>query len=265
MKLSIERGTLIKALAHVQSVVERRTTIPILSNVRIEATQGSVSLTATDMDLLVIEQVDAEVSQPGAATAPAHTLYDVVRKLPEGSMVAIEQSQDGPELNLRAGRVTFDLPCLPAADFPTMTDEGLTHSFELTAETLCRLFDRTRFAISTEETRYYLNGIHLHAAEDGQLRAVATDGHRLARVEAPLPDGAAGMPPIIVPRKTVGEIRKLIDDVDAGQIVEVALSSARIRFQVGRAVLRSRLIDGTFPDYERVIPKGNDKLMVVRT
>ena len=266
MKLTIERGTLIKALAHVQSVVERRTTIPILSNVRVEAEHGSVSLTATDMDLLVIEQVDAEVSQPGAATAPAHTLYDVVRKLPEGSLVAIEQAKDGPELNLRAGRVTFDLPCLPAADFPTMTDEGLTHSFELTAGTLCRLFDRTRFAISTEETRYYLNGIHLHAVEDGgQLRAVATDGHRLARVEAPLPEGAAGMPPIIVPRKTVAEIRKLIDDVDAEQIVEVALSSARIRFKVGRAVLRSRLIDGTFPDYERVIPRGNDKLMVVRT
>jgi DNA polymerase-3 subunit beta len=186
-----------------------------------------------------------------------------VRKLPEGSMVAIEQSKDGPELNLRAGRVTFDLPCLPATEFPTMTDEGLTHSFELSADTLRRLFDRTRFAISTEETRYYLNGIHLHAVEDGMLRAVATDGHRLARVEAALPEGAAGMPPIIVPRKTVAEIRKLIDDVDAEQIVEVALSNARIRFQVGRAVLRSRLIDGTFPDYERVIPQGNDKLMVV--
>jgi DNA polymerase III subunit beta len=266
MKLAIERATLIKALAHVQSVVERRTTIPILSNVKLEAEQGGISLTATDMDLLVVEQVEAEVSQPGAATAPAHTLYDVVRKLPEGSVVAIEQAKDGPELNLRAGRSTFDLPCLPAADFPSMTDEGLSHNFELTAEVLRRLFDRTRFAISTEETRYYLNGIHLHAVDDGGLlRAVATDGHRLARVETPLPEGAAGMPPIIVPRKTVAEIRKLIDDVDADQTVEVALSNARIRFKVGRAVLRSRLIDGTFPDYERVIPSGNDKLLVVQT
>jgi len=266
MKLAIERATLIKALAHVQSVVERRTTIPILSNVKIEAEAGGVGLTATDMDLLVVERTDAEVSQPGAVTAPAHTLYDVVRKLPEGSMVAIEQSKDGPELNLRAGRVTFDLPCLPAADFPTMTDEGLSHSFELSAETLRLLFDRTRFAISTEETRYYLNGIHMHAVEDGShLRAVATDGHRLARVEAPLPEGAAGMPPIIVPRKTVAEVRKLIDDAEPEQIVEVALSNARIRFQIGRAVLRSRLIDGTFPDYERVIPHGNDRLMVIRT
>jgi DNA polymerase III subunit beta len=266
MKLAIERATLLKALAHVQSVVERRTTIPILSNVKLDAAQGGISLTATDMDLLVIEQVDAEVTQPGAATAPAHTLYDVVRKLPEGSLVAIEQAKGGPELNLRAGRSTFDLPCLPAADFPSMTDEGLSHSFSLAAGELCRLFDRTKFAISTEETRYYLNGIHLHAVADGgRLRAVATDGHRLARVEAPLPDGAAGMPPIIVPRKTVNEIRKLIDDVDAEQSVEVALSNARIRFKVGRAVLRSRLIDGTFPDYERVIPTANDKQLVAPT
>ena len=131
MKLAIERATLLKALAHVQSVVERRTTIPILSNVKLEAAQGGISLTATDMDLLVIEQVEAEVTQPGAATAPAHTLYDVVRKLPEGSLVAIEQTKGGPELNLRAGRSTFDLPCLPAADFPSMTDEGLSHSFAL--------------------------------------------------------------------------------------------------------------------------------------
>jgi DNA polymerase III subunit beta len=264
MKLAIERATLLKALAHVQSVVERRTTIPILSNVKLDAEQGGISLTATDMDLLVVEQVDAEVSQPGAATAPAHTLYDVVRKLPEGSLVTIEQQQGGPELSLRAGRSTFDLPCLPAADFPSMTDEGLSHSFSLGAGALCRLLDRTRFAISTEETRYYLNGIHLHAFED-RLRAVATDGHRLARVEAPLPDGAAGMPPIIVPRKTVNEIRKLIDDVDPEDPVEVALSTARIRFKVGRAVLRSRLIDGTFPDYERVIPTGNDKQLVAPT
>ena len=189
-----------------------------------------------------------------------------MRKLPEGSLVAIEQQQGGPELSLRAGRSTFDLPCLPAADFPSMTDEGLSHSFALGAGELCRLFDRTRFAISTEETRYYLNGIHLHAVEDrGRLRAVATDGHRLARVEAALPEGAAGMPPIIVPRKTVNEIRKLIDDVDPEEAVEVALSNARIRFKVGRAVLRSRLIDGTFPDYERVIPTGNDKQLVAPT
>jgi DNA polymerase-3 subunit beta len=268
MKLAIERAALLKSLAHVQSVVERRTTIPILSNVKLEAEGGGLALTATDMDLSVVEQAEAEVARPGATTAPAHTLYDVVRKLPDGSRVSLERAESGAEITLRAGRSTFDLPCLPAADFPAMSDEGLDHRFAIPAGELRRLIDRTRFAISTEETRYYLNGIFLHGIEEGAascLRSVATDGHRLARVETALPEGAEGMPPVIVPRKTVGEVRKLIDELESGQTVEIALSTARIRFQVGAAVLRSRLIDGTFPDYQRVIPSGNDKILLAPT
>jgi DNA polymerase-3 subunit beta len=267
MKLAIERAALLKSLAHVQSVVERRTTIPILSNVKLEAEGGGLALTATDMDLSVVERAAAEVSQPGATTAPAHTLYDVVRKLPEGCRVTLERAASGAEMTLRAGRSTFDLPCLPAADFPAMSDEGLDHSFKVAAGDLRRLIDRTRFAISTEETRYYLNGVFFHALDDGagRLRSVATDGHRLARVEVALPEGAAGMPSVIVPRKTIGEVRKLIDDLEADAAVELRLSNARIRFALGSAVLRSRLIDGTFPDYERVIPTGNDKLLVAPT
>jgi len=264
MKLAIERAALLKSLGHVQSVVERRTTIPILSNVRLEATEGALGLTATDLDLSVVETTEAEVTQPGATTAPAHTLYDVVRKLPEGARVTIERSAAGSEITLRSGRATFDLPCLPADEFPTMGDEGLEHRFSLPADTLRKLIDRTRFAISTEETRYYLNGVFFHALDDGagRLRSVATDGHRLARVEVALPDGAAGMPPVIVPRKTIGEVRKLIDDLESDAAVDVRLSNSRIRFTLGSAVLRSRLIDGTFPDYERVIPTVNDKLLV---
>ncbi|MGI9500370.1 MAG: DNA polymerase III subunit beta [Geminicoccaceae bacterium] len=268
MKLAFERAALLKSLAHVQSVVERRTTIPILSNVKLEAGENGISLTATDMDLSVVEATEAEVIRPGATTAPAHTLYDVVRKLPDGSQIELERSEQGAELSLRSGRTAFDLPCLPAADFPAMTDEGLDHSFALPVGDLIKLIDRTRFAISTEETRYYLNGIFMHAVEEGAascLRSVATDGHRLARVEVGLPEGAAGMPGVIVPRKTVNELRKLIDELDPETSVEVALSHARIRFKVGSAVLRSRLIDGTFPDYERVIPGDNDKLMVMPT
>jgi DNA polymerase III subunit beta len=267
MKLAIERAALLKSLAHVQSVVERRTTIPILANVKLDASEQDLSLTATDMDLSVVERAEAEVGQAGATTAPAHILYDVVRKLPEGSRVRLERASSGSELNLRCGRSTFDLPCLPATDFPTMPDEGLEHSFGMPATDLRKLIDRTRFAISTEETRYYLNGIFLHTVEtngESWLRAVATDGHRLARVEIPPPEGSAGMPSVIVPRKTVGEVRKLIDETDAETPIEIALSSSRIRFTVGRAVLRSRLIDGTFPDYERVIPIGNEKLLVAR-
>ena len=267
MKLAIERAALLKSLGHVQSVVERRTTIPILSNVRLEATAGGLGLTATDLDLSVVETTEAEVAQAGATTAPAHTLYDVVRKLPEGARVAIERSASGAEITLRSGRATFDLPCLPADEFPTMGDDGLEHGFALASGELRKLIDRTRFAISTEETRYYLNGIFLHTLDEGggRLRSVATDGHRLARVETALPEGAAGMPSVIVPRKTVGEVRKLIDELDADTAVDIRLSNARIRFGIGSAVLRSRLIDGTFPDYERVIPTANDKLLVAPT
>ncbi len=264
MKLTIERAALLKSLTHVQSVVERRNTIPILSNVLIEADGSALSLTATDMDLTVIDKIAAEVSQPGATTAPAHTLYDIVRKLPEGAQVEIEAGGDDARLKLQAGRSVFTLATLPREDFPATSGDDLPQSFTLQAGELKTLIDRTRFAISTEETRYYLNGIYLHAAQSNSLpvlRAVATDGHRLARVEMPLPDAAKDMPGVIVPRKTVGELRRLVEGVD--DPVEIALSDTKIRFAFGPTVLTSKLIDGTFPDYERVIPAGNDKVLEV--
>ena len=265
MKLTIERGALLKALAHVQSVVERRNTIPILSNVKLEADKGRLLLTATDMDLEVVESVAVETAAPGATSVPAHTLYDIVRKLPDGAEVTLES--DGAEkLVMRCGRSRFTLPCLPVEDFPVMSDVGLDHQFRLPPHELRGLIDRTRFAISTEETRYYLNGIYLHEAKrhgTPVLRAVATDGHRLASVEVPLPDGGAGMPGVILPRKTVAEVRKLIDE--AADEVVVSLAETKIRFAFNDAVLTSKLIDGTFPDYEKVIPTGNDKQLNVDT
>ncbi|HSR71330.1 MAG TPA: DNA polymerase III subunit beta [Kiloniellales bacterium] len=264
MKLTIERAALLKTLAHVQSVVERRNTIPILSNVLIEVEDGRLAMTATDMDLTIVDAVSADASQPGATTASAHTLYDIVRKLPEGSQVEIASAGDGGQITLQAGRSVFTLATLPKEDFPSTGDGEQPHNFTLQPAELRNLIDRTRFAISTEETRYYLNGIYLHATKAGDiavLRAVATDGHRLARFEMPLPDGAAGMPGVIVPRKTVNELRKLIDEAD--QAVEVALSETKIRFTFGSTVLTSKLIDGTFPDYERVIPSGNDKTIQI--
>jgi len=264
MKLTIERAALLKSLSHVQSVVERRNTIPILSNVLIEAGEGRLRLTATDMDLTIVEGVAAEVAEPGATTAPAHTLYDIVRKLPEGAQVELKTGGDDGQMVLVSGRSRFTLATLPKEDFPAAGDGKLPQSFALPCAELRHLIDRTRFAISTEETRYYLNGIYLHAAPaDGaeMLRAVATDGHRLARFEMPLPEGAKDMPGVIVPRKTVAELRKLVDEGDAP--VEVSLSDTKVRFGFGETVLTSKLIDGTFPDYERVIPSGNDKIMSV--
>jgi DNA polymerase-3 subunit beta len=264
MKLTIERAALLKTLAHVQSVVERRNTIPILSNVLIDAGDGELSLTATDMDLTIVETVAAEVATAGATTAPAHTLYDIVRKLPEGAQVEINASGDGAQLTVKAGRSVFTLATLPKGDFPTIGEVDLPHAFRLASTELRNLVDRTRFAISTEETRYYLNGIYVHATESAGvpcLRAVATDGHRLARFEMPLPDGASGVPGVIVPRKAVAELRKLIDETEDS--ISVSLSDTQIRFAFDSTVLTSKLIDGTFPDYERVIPEGNDKVVEV--
>ena len=259
MKLSIERASLLKALGHVQNVVERRNTIPILSNVLMNAENNKISLIATDLDIEISEDTVAEVSAPGQITAPAHILYDIARKLPDGAQVSLQINAED-RLDIDAGRSHFTLPLLPSGDFPKMTADGFTHNFSLPAQALRRLIDKTRFAISTEETRYYLNGIYIHA-HDGLLRAVATDGHRLALAEMKLPSGAEGLPGIIIPRKTVAEVRRLIDNGEDN--VALSISEAKIRFTYGSAILTSKLIDGTFPDYERVIPKGNEKELTI--
>ncbi|MBO1324219.1 DNA polymerase III subunit beta [Acetobacter sp. TBRC 12305] len=263
MKFSAERATLLKALAHIQSVAEKRNTIPILANVLIQAADGQLSLKATDMEIEVVEHVPATVIQEGATTAPASVLYEIVRKLPDGVSVELDQSSDGP-LHLRAGRYATRLNVLNVDDFPSMGAGDFPHSFSLGSGILRSLIDKTRFAISTEETRYYLNGIYLHAAEvegEPRLRAVATDGHRLARMETTLPAGAAGIPGVIIPRKTINELRKLIDE--APEEVAIALSDTRIQFTAGPVILTSKLIDGTFPEYERVIPRGNTRILRV--
>ena len=264
MKFKADRATLLKALGHIQSVAEKRNTIPILANVLLRVKDGVLSLTATDMEIAVVEQVAAATARNGTTTAPAATLYDIVRKVPDGAEIELDQPTADAPLGLRAGRYVTSLVTLPVEDFPSMTAGSLPHQFHLSALSLRGLIDRTRFAISTEETRYYLNGIYLHGAEadDGRvLRAVATDGHRLARVEEPLPEGASGMPGVIVPRKTVAELRKLLDEAQGE--VAVGLSDTRIQFEVGTITLTSKLIDGTFPDYERVIPRDNDKVLSV--
>ncbi len=264
MKVTVERAALLKSIGHVHRVVERRNTIPILANLLIRADKGKLSLKATDLDLEVIETIPAEVSPSGSTTVPAHMIYDIVRKLPEGSQIVLDSSGDRASLTIRAGRSRFTLQTLPESDFPDLAAGDMTHKFALPAKDLKRLIDKTQFAISTEETRYYLNGIYLHVAGSDaaqKLRAVATDGHRLAQVEFDAPAGAAGMPGIIVPRKTVAEVQRLIETGEGEAAIE--LSAGKIRFTIGNVVLTSKLIDGTFPDYARVIPLNNDKSLVV--
>ena len=264
MKVTLERALLLKSLSHVHRVVERRNTIPILANVLIRGERGKLSLKATDLDLEVVETIAAEVAPGGSTTVPAHMFHEIVRKLPEGAQIVLEASGDRAMLAIRAGRSRFTLQTLPESDFPDLAAGEMTHSFKLPAADLKRLIDKTQFAISTEETRYYLNGIYLHTAGTAKaatLRAVATDGHRLAQYEFAQPPGAAGMPGIIVPRKTVGEVQRLIEDGETEIAVE--MSSSKIRFTIGDVILTSKLIDGTFPDYARVIPIGNDKELKV--
>lgn len=260
MKITIERGALLKALNHVQSVVERRNTIPILANVLLTAEDGQLSLAATDLDIEIVEGVAADVATTGGTTAPAHTMYDIVRKLPDGAQVEVNHDTETGKVSVVAGRSRFALQSLPREDFPAAAAGDLPYSFEISTKDLFRLVEKTRFAISTEETRYYLNGIYLHTV-DGKLRAVATDGHRLARVDMPLPSGADGMPGIIVPRKTVTELLKLLEASE--DTVKIAVSDTKIRFDLGGVTLTSKLIDGTFPDYGRVIPSESDKSMEV--
>jgi DNA polymerase-3 subunit beta len=264
MRVILERSNLLKSLNHVHRVVERRNTIPILSNVLLNASGAILEMKATDLDLEVTEATAASVERAGATTVPAHLLYDIVRKLPEGAEVMVRTDEDGNAMSVISGRSSFRLQCLPQSDFPELTAGSFSHIFRIDSAALKTLIDKTQFAISTEETRYYLNGIYFHAIETGgklKLRAVATDGHRLARAEMDAPAGSEGMPGVIIPRKTVSELQKLVDVPDVAVAVE--LSDTKIRFTIGSVVLTSKLIDGTFPDYQRVIPTGNDKTLVI--
>ncbi len=262
MKLTIERATLLKSLGHVQSVVERRNTIPILSNVMLRASGDSLALTATDMDIEIVDTVEADIAVEGQVTAPAHTFHDIVRKLPDGAQVEIDAADES--LAVVAGRSRFKLGTLPVEDFPEIGSGTLPVHFTVPGADLRDMIEQTRFAVSTEETRYYLNGLYFHVADGDHgraLRSVATDGHRLARAEIGEPQGAEQMPGVIVPRKTVNEVHRLIADMPGD--VGISLSDAKIRFSFSTAVLTSKLIDGTFPDYARVIPSGNDKTIVL--
>jgi DNA polymerase-3 subunit beta len=264
MKISVERAALLRATGRAQGVVERRTTIPILSNLLLEAEGDDLRLRATDLDIEVLETTPAKVERAGSTTVPAHLLHDIVRKLPDGALVSLDFDSAAERLRVAAGRSNFLLPTLPREDFPVMATGEYAVTWRARAPELRRLFEKTSFAISTEETRYYLNGVYLHlsdGAEGRMLRAVATDGHRLALVEAPAPAGVDEMPDVIVPRKTVAELRKLLEDDEAE--IEIGVSETKVRFAGPDLALTSKVIDGAFPDYRRVIPKNNEKRMDV--
>lgn len=261
INLSVERNALLKVLSHCQGVVEKRNTVPILSNILLEAFNNSLKITATDLEIAFSETIPAFVTQEGVTTVSAQVFYDIVRKLKDGSAISLELKEGESALQLHAGRSQFSLACLSSADFPVMSVEAIACKFPLHAAELSRLIDKTRFAMSTEETRYYLNGLYFHITAEGLLKTVATDGHRLALAQIPSPEAAQQMPGIIISRKTIGEIRKLIDE-SADEIM-ISVAPTQVQFQVGQALLTSRLVEGNFPDYEKVIPTANDALLEV--
>ena len=266
MKVSIERAVLVKAVAQAQSVVERRNTIPILGNVLIEAEGAEVIFRATDLDTEVVDRAPAQVERAGATTVSAVMLNEIARKLPDGALVGLTLDGAAGRLTVEAGLSTFSLATLPREDFPVMASSEYAANFSAPAAVLKRLFDKSQFAVSNEETRYYLNGVYMHVAEgeDGRvLRCVATDGHRLARIDGPLPEGASDMPGVIVPRKTVAELLKLLGQAGDDDPIAVSVSETKVRFATPTVTLTSKVIDGTFPDYARVIPMGNARKLEV--
>ena len=270
MQLNIQKSVLFKALNHVQGVVEKRNTIPILSNVLLTAKDGSLSLTATDLDIEIVETIEADIIEGGSVTVPAHTFYEIVRKLPDNSTIKLHFHSDNDRIEVKTGKSNFTLPCLPKDDFPLMTTGDIGTDFKISTADLKLILDKNKFAISQEETRYYLGGIYFHHVPVseapngvGQICGVATDGHRLSKIALIAPGNSQTMPDVIIPRKTVYELRKLLDDVDID--VEINVTETKIRFFTNTIQLTSKLIDGTFPNYKSVIPAKNDKLVKANT
>lgn len=263
MKLSISRETLFRALRHMSAVVEKRTSIAILGNVRLKAENNKLETTATDNDIAVQGVAEAFVDEAGTTTVSASKLFEIVSKIPEGVMVAMQLADGGSRLAISAGKAKFSLATLGAEAFPDMTrvDGGTT--FEMTSADLKKMLDKVQFAASSDETRAYLTGVYLHVvqSEEGQLlRTVATDGHRLAKADMPCPSGAEEMPSVILPRKCVVELRKLADEA---KTISLTVSEKKIQAEAGDIVLTSKVIDANYPDYDRVIPKANSSAMMV--
>lgn len=253
MRFSLQREVLLKPLAQVVNVVERRQTLPVLANLLVQVKNGQLSLTGTDLEVEMIARAAVDDAQDGEVTVPARKWFEIVRALPDGSKVVVSQS--GDKITVQAGRSRFTLASLPANDFPSIDEVEATERVQVPEAALKELIERTAFAMAQQDVRYYLNGL-LFDLSDKVLRCVATDGHRLALCEAPL-EGGGGKRQIIVPRKGVQELQRLLEGGD--RTLELELGRSHIRVKRDDVTFTSKLIDGRFPDYEAVIPIGADR------
>jgi len=266
MDFKVNSSDLLKAISHIHGVVEIRHTLPILSNMIITVKDGSLKLCSTNLDIYCSDQVSAEVVSQGEISVSASTFYEIVKRLPNGSDLHATLDEVSSSLILKCGRSKFNLTTMKTDDFPMIADSDLDTKFVLSATELIRMIDKTKFAISNEETRYYLNGIFFHKAQKNSieiLRAVATDGHRLAQYDIPLPQGAEDMTGLIIPKKTILELRRVLDDANGD--INISLNDNKIKFSFNELTIISKVIDGTFPDYTKVIPKNNNKVFATNS
>ncbi|TWG89430.1 DNA polymerase-3 subunit beta [Luteimonas sp. J16] len=254
MRFSLQREALLKPLAQVVNVVERRQTLPVLANLLTQVSDGQLSLTGTDLEVEMVARSSVDDSQDGETTIPARKLFDIVRALPDGSKVTVSQS--GDKITVQAGRSRFTLSSLPANDFPSVDEVEATERVAVPEAALKELIERTAFAMAQQDVRYYLNGLLFDLA-DTRLRCVATDGHRLALCETALESAVQNKRQIIVPRKGVQELQRLLEGGD--RTLELEMGRSHVRVKRDDVTFTSKLIDGRFPDYEAVIPIGADR------
>lgn len=260
MRFSVSRASLLNTLSRVSGVVERRNAIDVLTCINIKAQYGSIKLKATDLDISIFASLTANVSAEGEVKISAHTLHDIVKKLPTDLDVNFEMNNQG-KLLISCGNANFSLPNVVSNNFPVLEEGDHQYDFTLLSADLVDLLTKTKFAVSLDDTRYNLNGIYLHTDEQF-LYCVATDGHRLSCIKRPKSEKINGKFGVIIPRKTIMELLKVLGDCNE---INIKLSDRKIKFTCGEYILISKLIDGTFPDYKAVIPTSQEKQMIVES
>ena len=265
MEFTIDRDTFLKSLSHAYGIIEKKTTLPILSNILIEVKESLIKITATDLDIIYSEEVPLkELRKTGSTTTSANVLYDILRKLKPGSKVELSL-QGTNKLKVVSDNSKFNLLCLSPDDFPLSGEDIKQKTFDISSQKLLKLLNKTKISISNDETRHYLNGIYLHKTKIENkifLSGVATDSHRLSSSSLEI-EPNTDFEAIILPKKTIFQLIYLLEENT--NMIKISNSKSKIKFEMGNGVLISKVIDGRFPDYSKVIPQGNDKVLEVKS
>ena len=264
MEFTIERDIFLKSLGHANGIIEKKTTLPILSNVLIEAKNSKIKITATDLDIIYFEEiVPQKINKEGSTTTSSNILYDILRKLQSGTKVELSLMNTN-KLKLVSQNSKFNLLCMPPDSFPLSEEDISKNSFEISSEKLLKLLNKSKISISNDETRHYLNGIYLHKTvleNKTFLCGVATDSHRLSSSSVEVNQNI-NIEPIILPKKTIFQLILLLEQ--SNKIVRISNNKSKIKFEIDNGILISKVIDGRFPDYNKVIPKDNNKILEIK-